>query len=82
MADKKRNGKDEYQALDGYEHVNWVDSIRAGLTPDNLRTNPETGAVENPRREFLKERIKVRQQEAAEQQERQAEEMKRKLDRK
>lgn len=72
-------GKDQYQALDGAEKLTWVDKLRAGLHSDMLRTNVDNGATENPRREFLKERIKVRQSEAADEQRRQADEMKRKL---
>lgn len=73
-------GKDQYQALPGYEKLTWTDHLRGSVTPDMPRTNPETGAVENPRREYLRERIAVRQKEAEESQKMQAAEMKRHLE--
>lgn len=56
-------GKDSYQALPGYDKLTWTDHLRASVHSDLPNTNPNTGAVENPRREFLKERIKARQSE-------------------
>lgn len=56
-------GKDSYQTLPGYEKLTWTDHIRIGMKPDLLETNPHTGAVENPRREYMKERIKMREEE-------------------
>lgn len=55
-----KDGKDRYQALPGHEKLTWVDHLRAMTKSDMLRTNPQTGAVENPRREYLRERIKQR----------------------
>jgi hypothetical protein len=60
-AKKDNAGKDQYQALDGYDDLTWMDHLKASVTSDLLRTNPKTGAVENPRREYLKERIRARQ---------------------
>ena len=61
-------GRDEYQALPGHEKLTWTDKLRAGLHSDLLQTDENTGATVNPRKEFLKERIRVRQQEAADEQ--------------
>lgn len=56
-------GKDSYQALPGYEKLTWVDHIKAGLTSDALQTDKQTGTVENPRRELMKNMIEQRRQE-------------------
>ena len=56
-------GKDSYQALPGYDKLTWTDHIRIGTVSDFLKTNPQTGTVENPRREYMKNRIKVREDE-------------------
>lgn len=72
-------GKDQYQALPGAEHLKWTDSLRAGMHSDLLQTDSATGATVNPRKEFLKERIRVRQEEAAEEQRAQAKAMKAKV---
>ena len=69
-------GKDQYQALPGAEHLKWTDSLRAGMHSDLLQTDTKTGATVNPRKEFLKERIKVRQAEAEAEQQAQARAMK------
>ena len=72
-------GKDEYQALPGAEHLTWTDSLRAQLHSDMLKTDERTGATVNPKKEFLKERIKVRQAEAAAEQKSAAKGMKKEL---
>lgn len=58
-----KDGKDQYQNLKGYDKLTWTDHVRIAVTPDQLQTNPETGAVENPRRKFMEERIRARQEE-------------------
>ena len=79
MASRK-TGKsiDNSDDLPGAEHLTWFDELRGSVLPQDERVT-DTGAVRRPKREFLEERIKVRQQEAAEEQRQQAEEMKRKL---
>lgn len=71
-------GKDQYQALPGADKLTWTDHLRASIQPDLLQTD-ERGATVNPKREFLRERIRVRQEEAAAEQKQQAAEMKKKL---
>lgn len=56
-------GKDQYQALPGYEELTWVDHLRASVKSDQLQTNPKTGAVENPRREYMRQLIDRRKAE-------------------
>lgn len=53
-------GKDSYQALPGYEKLTWIDHMKASVKSDMLVTNPQTGAVENPRREYMKQLIEKR----------------------
>jgi len=81
MADSKMKERlSSVEPLPGHDKLTWVDKLRSHLHSDMLQTNENTGAVENPKREFLRERIKVRQQEAAEEQRKAAEAMKRKLE--
>jgi len=49
-------------ALPGHEHMTMGDQMRAARISDKEKTNPRTGAVENPRREYLKSRIRARTQ--------------------
>lgn len=65
--------------LPGHELLTWTDSLRASVQPSQLQRDPRTGAVSDPQEDFLRERIKVRQAEAAAEQKAAAEAMKRKL---
>lgn len=55
----------ERPAIPGNARVTMADQMKAASISDSLQTNPGTGAVENPRREFLKQRIASRAQNAA-----------------
>lgn len=72
-----KKSSDGHDSLPGYEQLTWVDRLRAQAHPEAERVD-ETGAVNRPKREFLRERIRVRQEEAAAEQKRLADEMKRK----
>jgi hypothetical protein len=75
---KKGKSIDDSDDLPGSESLTWTDTLRGSLLPSIERVT-DTGAVRRPKKEFLAERIKVRQQEAADEQKRQADEMRRKL---
>ena len=55
----------EQGPLPGHEHLTMHDQMRAVGIPSRPTTSPVTGAVENRRREFLKERIQYRANQAA-----------------
>jgi len=48
---------DEKDPLPGHERLSMADQMRARAKSSALRTSPVTGAVENPRREYMKDRI-------------------------
>lgn len=56
----------EVGALPGHEHLNMADQMRAAAIPAAPRTSPVTGAVENPRREHMKNAIAWRARQAGE----------------
>lgn len=51
---KQKSDKD---ALPGFENLTMADQMRAAQISSKEVTNPVTGAVENKRREYLKNRI-------------------------
>ncbi len=51
-------------ALPGHEHLTMADQMLAATKPQRPTTSPMTGAVENPRREFMKDRIQYRSNKA------------------
>lgn len=56
---------DRYGELPGANMLTWTDKIRARLKEDHTVVDVNTGAEINPKREFLRERIRAREQEAA-----------------
>jgi hypothetical protein len=55
-------GKDSYQALPGHEKLTWVDKIKSMRKSDLLETDTDTGRVVNPRREYMIELIRQREE--------------------
>lgn len=52
--------KNDTDALPGHETLTMGDQMRAAGISAKERTNPSTGAVENPRREYMKNAIAAR----------------------
>jgi hypothetical protein len=52
----------EIKPLDGHEHLTMGDQMRAATLSQGPHTSPNNGAVTNPRREFLKQRIAARRE--------------------
>lgn len=52
--------KSDNEALEGHEKLTMADQMRANGIGAKPRTSPVTGAVENPRREYMKARIAYR----------------------
>lgn len=59
--------------LPGHEHLTMGDQMRAQRVSAKETTNPTTGAVENPRRKYIKNQIQNRANQWAEKQRRDAE---------
>lgn len=55
----------EVPSLPGHERLTMADQMRAAGKSASLKTSPVTGAVESPRREFLKNAIQYRANQAA-----------------
>lgn len=51
--------------LPGHEHLTMGDQMSAAAISPREKTNPTTGAVENPRREFLRNKIRARAAQSA-----------------
>jgi len=60
---------DEKAPLPGHEKLTMGDQMRAAGTSAKLRTNPATGAVENPRRKLMQAQIQYRANQAGRAQE-------------
>lgn len=56
---------DEKDALPGHEHLTMHDQLRAMSMRSKLETSPITGAVQNRRREFMRNQIQFRATQAA-----------------
>ena len=51
---------DEKPPIPGHERLSMADQMRANKVAGKLRTDPVTGAVVNPRREFIKRQVAAR----------------------
>lgn len=58
---------DEKPPIPGHESLTMAEQMRAQGKPARLQTSPVTGAVESPRREYIKRTIQAKADRAASQ---------------